>query len=526
MPSTTRSGQRRLRLRPGPAAPRAVFCCLLAVGVLVRVWAFGAVPAGLNQDEAFSGYEAWCLLTTGADSFGHPFPVYLTAWGSGMNALQSYLAIPFIALFGLDAAAIRLPQLLCGCAALPVFYLFLRELYGRRTALLGLALLAVCPWHIMACRWALESNLAPFFLLCGLYGLARGTRDGRWYLLGAAAFGLSLYAYALCWLAVPLTLLPALLWLWHSRPAALRSRWLPEAGLLLFLLALPLVLFLLVNRGLLPEVITPFFSIPRLTVLRSGELVPQGLFSPASWGRLLGLLWRQGDGLAWNSTPFGLYYPWSLPFIAAGGVRLVRRGGAAGPTGLLAAAVAGGVLTCLMEADVNVNRANVLHLPLLALCALGMDAVFARRGRLWRAAQGAAAGLVLVSFCLFSRYYFGPYAQRIAPVFQDGTEAAVRYLEQGGYRDVLVEREVNYARLLFYTRTPPAAYRASVQYTNYPAAFLDVAAFGPFTFARGATAPAGHQACLTLAAALDPAGPAQGCTVQVFGSVAVVLPPG
>ena len=47
----------------GAAAPLALFL----LGVLARCWALGAVPGGLNQDEAFAGYEAWSLLTSGVD---------------------------------------------------------------------------------------------------------------------------------------------------------------------------------------------------------------------------------------------------------------------------------------------------------------------------------------------------------------------------------------------------------------------------------------------------------------------------
>lgn len=36
------------------------------------------------------------------DSSGYRFPVYLTAWGSGMNALNTYLMIPFMAVFGAE----------------------------------------------------------------------------------------------------------------------------------------------------------------------------------------------------------------------------------------------------------------------------------------------------------------------------------------------------------------------------------------------------------------------------------------
>lgn len=66
---------------------------IIAAGCAVRLFALGSIPCGLNQDEAFAGYNAWALLHYGVDSSGYHNPVYFTAWGSGMNALESYLMI-------------------------------------------------------------------------------------------------------------------------------------------------------------------------------------------------------------------------------------------------------------------------------------------------------------------------------------------------------------------------------------------------------------------------------------------------
>ena len=91
---------------------RLCFWAILALGLGIRLWQFGRVPEGINQDEAFAGYEAFCLLHGGLDTAGYRFPVYLTAWGSGMNALESYLMLPFVAMFGLKTWVVRMPQLL------------------------------------------------------------------------------------------------------------------------------------------------------------------------------------------------------------------------------------------------------------------------------------------------------------------------------------------------------------------------------------------------------------------------------
>ena len=297
---------------------------LILIGVLVRGWALGAVPGGLNQDEAFAGYEAWSLLTSGVDSWGYPYPCYLVAWGSGMNALESYLAMPFLALLGCTATALRMPQFLCACLSLPVCYDLLRRMASRRLALVGLGLLAISPWHIMLSRWGLESNLAPAFLLFGFYFLVRGLENQRFLLLSAAAYGISLYAYAINWVVVPLTLCVCGAYLLLS---GRRFSWrcLLGAGVILFLLALPLMLFVLVNLNVMEEIVTPWFSIPRMAAMRGSELSLSNLFSAQSWRGVGTLVFLQRDSLLWNAMDgFGMFYLISLPFQLLGAARLIR----------------------------------------------------------------------------------------------------------------------------------------------------------------------------------------------------------
>ena len=151
---------------------------IVLIGCIVRITEFGSLPAGLNQDEAFAGYEAYSLLNYGTDSWGYTNPCYFVSWGSGMNVLESYLAMPFIALFGLSVETFRMPQLICACLSLPVFYLLLKEMFNKKIAIIGLFVLSVSPWHIMLSRWGLESNLAPAFLLFGLYFFVKVFRYG------------------------------------------------------------------------------------------------------------------------------------------------------------------------------------------------------------------------------------------------------------------------------------------------------------------------------------------------------------
>lgn len=80
-------------------------------------------------------------------------------------------------------------------------------MFDRKLATWGLFLLAICPWHIMMSRWGLDANLAPGFLIFGLYFFVRGIEDKRFLPLSGLFYGLSLYCYAVIWPIVPLLLL-------------------------------------------------------------------------------------------------------------------------------------------------------------------------------------------------------------------------------------------------------------------------------------------------------------------------------
>ena len=186
---------------------KLLFILILILGIGARLWMFGDVPGGINQDEAFAAREAWSLLHYGKDSFGYSYPMYLTAWGSGMNALNTYLMMPFIALFGMHTWVFRLPQMLIGILSLFAIEEIVSKVADWKCSLLAMFLLAVSPWHIMLSRWALESNLVVGFLLFGLLFFIYGMEKQPFFILSAVFYGLSLYCYAAVWPIVPIIIL-------------------------------------------------------------------------------------------------------------------------------------------------------------------------------------------------------------------------------------------------------------------------------------------------------------------------------
>ena len=154
---------------------------LMLLGSTLRLACLGSVPGGIHQDESFVAWNAFALLHEGMDSAGHVWPVYMADWGDGHSALYVWMLIPFLALNGGHISPIlsRLPQAIVSIFTLWAIYCLLKRMFDRKLATWGLFLLAICPWHIMMSRWGLDANLAPGFLIFGLYFFVRGIEDKR-----------------------------------------------------------------------------------------------------------------------------------------------------------------------------------------------------------------------------------------------------------------------------------------------------------------------------------------------------------
>ena len=97
--------------RPLPRPYALALGALLFALCALRLWRFGAVPGGFNQDGAMAAVDALALSRYGTDRFGTRLPAHFTAWGYGqMSVLLSYCMVPLIRLFGLSAVTLFMPK--------------------------------------------------------------------------------------------------------------------------------------------------------------------------------------------------------------------------------------------------------------------------------------------------------------------------------------------------------------------------------------------------------------------------------
>ncbi|MGQ9622187.1 MAG: ArnT family glycosyltransferase [Candidatus Caldatribacteriaceae bacterium] len=463
---------------------------LLLIGVFTRLVLLGDIPPGLNQDEASIGYDAWALLHYGVDRNGFHDSVHLVAWGSGQNALYAYLSMPFIWLFGLNAFSVRLLNALVGCLSLWVFYRLVERTVDRRTGILALLLLVISPWHIMASRWGLESNLFPPLILFGVYLLVLAMERHELLPLSLFLFALALYAYGTAYLFVPLFLLVLFPYLLSHKRIVLKSF---LAGIVLFLLvALPIGLFVFINIYGWNSIQTPLLSIPRLpsharffdvSSLFSRRFVADSIVNLKTLLKLLFL--TQNDGLIWNVIPgYGYMFLFSPPFFFLGIFCLMKQGLCLKrfrPTFFLLAWFWSAFFLGIFTA-ININRINVIFFPLIACIAFGLACLRERVRWLFVITLGA----YVFSFVLFVFTYFLVYPGKVGPAFFESLDQALHYAVNVVPSDVpvYITDRINmpYIFVLFYQEIPPDVFYRSVIYDNPNAPFRRVRSFDRFFF--------------------------------------------
>lgn len=426
--------EREYKFELNPGMYRLCLGVAVVLAVAVRVYQFGSVPGGFNQDGAMAAVDAKALADYGTDRFGMRWPVHLTAWGFGqMSALLSYLMAPLIKLFGLNPVVARLPQLIVSLLGLLTLYLFCRDAFGKTAALVIFAFGAINPWHILQSRWALDCNLYPHFFLFGLYFLNRAMKGKKrlWLCVSMVMFGLCMYCYGIAIYTMPVFLMLACVYLLVKKRVSLGEALM--ALVVWLAVAWPFILVMAINFFRWDTIETPIFTLPYFVgSVRSGDILFFSENIPAQlWQNMKALAAAaiiQKPDLPWNSIgQFGSLYLFSLPFAFTGLVWLLKRVKNSDGAVLLLLFFLTGVWCGLCTNNVNINRVNIIFYPMLCFTGLGLYAV-GRCVRVRFLRPGLAAGYLL-AFCLFCGCYFGPYAQQIEDYFLKDFGEAVASLK-------------------------------------------------------------------------------------------------
>lgn len=457
---------------------------LILFGAIIRVALIDKVPNALNVDEVSAGYEAYSVLNYGVDRNGNFLPVHFVAWGSGQNVLYSYIMIPFILIFGLNVFSIRLPMALIGVLALFLFYKFIKNVENKKVAIIGLAFLVICPWHIMKSRWGLESNILPELILLSSFILIKyiRTKNAKLLYLFAGVLGISTYAYGTSYFFVPVFLGITLIYLLYKKNIKISQA--IKTLLITGIIASPLIIFTIINTFDLPQINLGFTTIPRLTANRYQEVssVFSGSFLKNSLNNFIEsikIVIFQNDKLEWNALKwYGICYIFSIPFMILGIFINFRKNKENISKNIINIWFISSLLL-MFVCEPNINRINVIMFPIIYYVVIGISATIEKSRKVMPIILILLYIYSFISFCL---YYFNKNFDEMF-VFEGGLQEVIEYVDSKE-ENVYITNKIKepYIYVLFYTKSSPVEFKETVTYFTKGSNFEVVKSFGKYNF--------------------------------------------
>ena len=225
-----------------------ILIIIFLVGIISRAIKFGELPKGLNVDEAGILYDAYCIADYGTDRFNNAYPVYMINFGGGQSALYTYIAAILFKIFGISLTVVKIPALVFSILFMIFGFLITKDFKNKKLAILVEFLIVIAPWHFMQSRWALDCNLMSSMLLMSIYTLIKA-KSKILYFISGVLFGISLYTYALSYIVIPIILLLLLGYMLYIKKIKLFD--IIVFGIPLAIIATPLILYILVNIGVI-----------------------------------------------------------------------------------------------------------------------------------------------------------------------------------------------------------------------------------------------------------------------------------
>lgn len=486
---------------------KIILVAILVLSAVLRLYRLSDFPAGLNADEAALGYNAYSLMTTGADEHGHSWPVNLESFGDFKPALYAYLLIPFIKVFGLTEFAVRLPSALAGILSVYLIYLITKEIfenleivnsfqisnYKLKIEDIAAFMLAISPWHLHFSRGAWEVNLASTFILIGLYNFLLYLKNKKFinFQLSTINFALSLYTYQSARIISPLLGIGLLIL--YFRQVIKQPRHLFIGFLTLTLTLTPLIISVVrsdaasrfsgvgftsdpgpVNRinelrGQHPGGISAVFS----KLLHNKPVIYTIQFAKNYLSHFDGnFLFVNGDTIARNKVPeTGLLYLTDVLFIFAGIIYLLRHPGQNTKIIWLWLFVAPIAASLTFQVP-HALRAQMMVYPMIIISSAGVYILLKSVLNFKYLSLICYLSFVICYSWQFTRYlheYYVHYPQTYPAAWEYGFKDMVSYVNsvKDRYDKILITDfyDQPYILYLFYSQYPPQDFQNHHQLT-------------------------------------------------------------
>lgn len=457
---------------------------IFLLGFILRVIFLDIVPPGFNADEAALGYNAYSLIKTGKDEWGTSFPLVLKSFSDYKPGLYVYLAIPFVALFGLNELSVRLPSILLGSFSIILIYFLAKELFKKELAALSAAfLLALSPWSLHFSRGAWETNVATFFILLGVWAFIKAFSNHRFLWISVVALVASMYTYQSPRVVVPVLVLLLIIFYWKK--LLVRKNFLLIA--LAVVLLLPLVFILTSTAGLARFQGVSIFS-------DKGPLNPvhekrgQHQDSSSFWVKLLhnkqeayannflshyldhfnpNFLFTSGDPLKRNKIPdMGQMYVFEIVTLLAG-LYFLLRGNFSNTKIVFLWLMVAPLASSLTYQTPHALRVHNMVIPLTLISGLGLGMLGRKLSNLTKSVRylvfSAGALIILFSVVTFFDRYYLHLPKQYALEWEYGFSQAIAYIaeNQDKYQKIIITDRYDqpYILFLFYSKYDPTRYQ-------------------------------------------------------------------
>lgn len=462
--------------------------CVIALSMFLRLYALERVPQEFDLDEANLAYDSYSLLYYGVEGNGFSYPIHLVGTGSGMNALPAYIQMPFIYAFGLTIFAARLPGAILGILSVIFFYLAINKIYPK-VAVFSAFLLAISPWYIMHTRGSNESHMYPGFFLLGFAFFIFALENRKHLYPSFLFFGLSLYTFWSGYVLVPAFLFFGLFYALRKNIFTFKSLILPS--LMLFLMALPLMVFLVINYFHFPSLHIGPITVPLLpgpSHIANRSALSQSNAFASFFTSLFAFL----KTFYARSGEFGFSFAFLLLCIGlcVTIAECRKNDGAHAKFFMLlwfAVTLFSAGLTTL-----NFTRMNSFFLPCLYFIAVAVQFLSAKASSL----AGFSRNYLLLPFIgmylfqsggfIHSQFWKFIKAPSSSSSYVYPLQAALEYAWQGTDSDICVsttgDKRTYYTLIMFFSKVSPVVFRDTVEYRNPDGEFRYANTFDRYYF--------------------------------------------
>lgn len=193
-------------------------------------------------------YDAYSIFKTGHDQKGHYLPLVFSL-GGGRPGGYIYATVPFAALLGPTALAVRMVSVLSGIGIVIMLYLVGKHFFSEKVGLVIAGVAAINPWELSLSRGPFETHFALFLTLLGFYCFLLGLRRRIFLIFFAIFFGLAIHTYSTYKLIIPLFTFILLIWSRKFLDKKVFKRHFLVLPLLLIVIAVIMGVYVTISRG-------------------------------------------------------------------------------------------------------------------------------------------------------------------------------------------------------------------------------------------------------------------------------------